>query len=110
MMRTFYNGYRFSRNAEEQVYNPTLALYFLKVFQRDCRYPDRILDSNLAMNRGKMHYISRLPEGRQLIFDALAETESIRFSSWPLASGWKIYSMPARTPVLWHPFCTISAS
>jgi len=77
MMRTFYNGYRFSRNTEEQVYNPTLALYFLKVFQRDCRYPDRILDSNLAMDRGKMHYISRLPEGRQLIFDALAETESV---------------------------------
>ncbi|WP_089729329.1 AAA family ATPase [Candidatus Thiosymbion oneisti] len=77
MMRTFYNGYRFSRNTEEQVYNPTLALYFLKVFRRDCRYPDRILDSNLAMDRGKMHYISRLPEGRQLIFDALAETESV---------------------------------
>ena len=77
MMRTFYNGYRFSRNTEEQVYNPTLTLYFLKVFQRDCRYPDRILDSNLAMDRGKMHYISRLPEGRQLIFGALAETESV---------------------------------
>jgi len=77
MMRTFYNGYRFSRNTEEQVYNPTLALYFLKVFQRDCRYPDRILDSNLAMDRGKMHYISRLPEGRKLIFNALAETESV---------------------------------
>ena len=52
-------------------------MYFLKVFQRDCRYPDEILDSNLAMDRGKMYYISRLPESRQLIFDALAETESV---------------------------------
>ncbi len=77
MMRTFYNGYRFSRRAEHHVYNPTLALYFLKAFQRDCRYPDEILDSNLAMDRGKMHYISRLPEGRRLIFDALAEEEAI---------------------------------
>jgi len=77
MMRTFYNGYRFSRNAEEQVYNPTLALYFLKVFQRDCRYPDEILDSNLAMDRGKMHYISRLPEGRRLILGALTEAEPV---------------------------------
>ena len=77
MMQTFYNGYRFSRNAEEQVYNPTLALYFLKVFQRDCRYPDEILDSNLAMDRGKMHYISRLPEGRRLILDALTEAEPV---------------------------------
>nr|VFK23941.1 MAG: PD-(D/E)XK nuclease superfamily protein [Candidatus Kentron sp. MB]VFK35995.1 MAG: PD-(D/E)XK nuclease superfamily protein [Candidatus Kentron sp. MB]VFK77589.1 MAG: PD-(D/E)XK nuclease superfamily protein [Candidatus Kentron sp. MB] len=77
MMRTFYNGYRFSSRTEELVYNPTLAMYFLKAFQRDCRYPDRILDSNLAMDRGKMHYISRLPEGRQLIFDALGETEPV---------------------------------
>ncbi|MCB2262434.1 MAG: ATP-binding protein [Candidatus Thiosymbion ectosymbiont of Robbea hypermnestra] len=77
MMRTFYNGYRFSQRTEAQVYNPTLALYFLKAFQRDCRYPDRILDTNLAMDRGKMQFISRLPAGRQLIFDALTETESV---------------------------------
>jgi len=77
IMRTFYNGYRFSRNAKEQVYNPTLALYFLKVFQRDCHYPDEILDSNLAMDRGKIHYISRLPEGRRLILDALTEAEPV---------------------------------
>lgn len=73
MMRTFYNGYRFSSDAEQHVYNPTLALYFLKAFQRDCRYPKQVLDSNLAMDRGKLHYISRLPEGGRLIFEALAE-------------------------------------
>ena len=80
MMRTFYNGYRFSPDAEQHIYNPTLALYFLKVFQRDCRYPRKILDSNLAMDRGKMHYIARLPEGRQLIFDALAEENPVTIS------------------------------
>jgi len=73
IMRTFYNGYRFSSDAEQHVYNPTLALYFLKAFQRDCRYPKQVLDSNLAMDRGKLHYISRLPEGGRLIFEALAE-------------------------------------
>jgi len=77
MMRTFYNGYRFSRRSEEQVYNPTLALYFLEKFQRECRYPDEILDSHLAMDRGKMHYISQLPKGRELIFDALTEEEPV---------------------------------
>ena len=77
MMRTFYNGYRFSRRSEEHVYNPTLVLYFLKAFQRDCQYPDRMLDSNLAMDRGKMHYISRLSEGPRLIFNALSETEPV---------------------------------
>nr|VFK37909.1 MAG: Predicted AAA-ATPase [Candidatus Kentron sp. TC]VFK53835.1 MAG: Predicted AAA-ATPase [Candidatus Kentron sp. TC] len=76
-MRTFYNGYRFSRHAEQHIYNPTLALYFLKAFHRDCRYPEEILDGNLVMDRGKLHYISRLPEGGRLILDALAETDSV---------------------------------
>nr|VFJ45226.1 MAG: PD-(D/E)XK nuclease superfamily protein [Candidatus Kentron sp. DK] len=72
-MRTFYNGYCFSSETEDLVYNPTLALYFLKAFHRDCRYPKSILDSNLAMDRGKLHYISRLPEGGRLIIEALSE-------------------------------------
>nr|VFJ42279.1 MAG: Predicted AAA-ATPase [Candidatus Kentron sp. FW] len=76
MMRTFYNGYRFSRRTEELVYNPTLALYFLEEFQRECQYPEEILDSNLAMDRNKMYYIASLSEGRKLIFDALAEDEN----------------------------------
>ena len=76
MMRTFYNGYRFSRRTKELVYNPTLALYFLEEFQRECQYPEEILDSNLAMDRNKMHYIASLSEGRKLIFDALAEDEN----------------------------------
>nr|VFK31572.1 MAG: Predicted AAA-ATPase [Candidatus Kentron sp. MB]VFK32668.1 MAG: Predicted AAA-ATPase [Candidatus Kentron sp. MB]VFK77525.1 MAG: Predicted AAA-ATPase [Candidatus Kentron sp. MB] len=80
MMRAFYNGHRFSRRSEELVYNPTLALYFLKAFHCYCQYPDEILDSNLAMDRGKMHYIARLPKGRQLIFDALEEIEPIQIS------------------------------
>ena len=78
MVRTFYNGYRFSRRAEGLVYNPTLALYFLKAFHRDCRYPEEILDSNLAMDRNKMRYIAQLPKGRELIFDALAEEEPVQ--------------------------------
>nr|VFK24716.1 MAG: Predicted AAA-ATPase [Candidatus Kentron sp. MB]VFK27021.1 MAG: Predicted AAA-ATPase [Candidatus Kentron sp. MB]VFK74939.1 MAG: Predicted AAA-ATPase [Candidatus Kentron sp. MB] len=77
MMRTYYNGYRFSRRAEEHVYNPTLALYFLEEFQCECEYPDKLLDTNLAMDRNKMQYVAQLPAGRELIFDALTEEESV---------------------------------
>ena len=73
VMRTFYNGYAFNEETNQRMYNPTLALYFLEEFHRRCRYPREILDSNLAMDRGKMHYIARLPEGDRLIFDVLAE-------------------------------------
>ncbi len=71
LMRTFYNGYRFSKSKPKLIYNPTLALYFLKEFQQDCQFPDDLLDDNLAMDRGKLTYISDLPYGEQVIVQAL---------------------------------------
>ncbi len=72
MVRTFYNGYRFTTaTAAERIYNPTLALYFFKHFQRTCSYPENMLDSNLAMDRGKIAHIASLPGGGQVILDAV---------------------------------------
>jgi len=79
MMRDFYDGYRFSPDVddEEVVYNPTLVLYFLKHWQRDCKYPRQMLDSNLAMDRSKLAYAAALPHGGQLILDALSESRPL---------------------------------
>ena len=75
-MRLYYNGYRFSDEPGEPIYNPTLALYFLEHFQQRCQPPPNMLDSNLAMDRGKLSYIAALPGGPQVIVDALqADTE-----------------------------------
>ncbi|NCC30023.1 MAG: AAA family ATPase, partial [Gammaproteobacteria bacterium] len=65
-MRTFYNGYRFSEDAEARIYNPTLSLYFLEHLDKRGRYPRRMLDENLAMDRAKLVYIARLPHGEAL--------------------------------------------
>jgi hypothetical protein len=73
MVRTFYNGYRFSFTAEEAIYNPTLVLYFLKSFQRECQYPRNLLDSNLAMDRNKIAYVAQLPNGEGVVMQALDE-------------------------------------
>ncbi len=70
-MRTFYNGYGFSTKARERLYNPTLSLYFLKHLQTEGEYPERLLDENLAMDRGKLVYISYLPHGEDLLIQAL---------------------------------------
>jgi hypothetical protein len=75
MMRTFYNGYRFSYEKTPLVYNPTLAIYFMKEFQRNCKYPRTILDDNLAMDKGKLRYIAQLPQGDMVILDALVEQQ-----------------------------------
>ncbi len=77
LMRDFYNGYRFSPQRKERVYNPTLALYFLKRLAEDGVYPDRLLDDNLAMDRNRIQYVARLPHGEALVNAALNPTEPL---------------------------------
>ena len=76
-MRTFYNGYGFSTKARAHVYNPTLSLYFLKHLHTKGEYPEQLLDENLAMDRGKLVYISHLPHGEDLLVQALNGEEGI---------------------------------
>ena len=92
MVRTFYNGYHFTTVADaERVYNPTLTLYFCKHFQHTCRYPENMLDSNLAMDRGKLTYIASLPEGGQLLLDALNGEPPVALSA--LANSFGVEDM-----------------
>jgi hypothetical protein len=77
LMRDFYNGYRFSPQREERVYNPTLALYFLKRLAEDGVYPDRLLDDNLAMDRNRIQYVAHLPHGEALVNRALNDAEPL---------------------------------
>jgi len=76
-MRTFYNGYRFSEEATESLYNPTLSLYFLKALARDGHYPRRMLDENLAMDRNKLAYVAGLPQGEDLLIAALSGDDQV---------------------------------
>lgn len=67
MMRTYYNGSRFSDEGGEHIYNPTSTFYFLKYLQRTCRYPRKMLDSNLAPDHSKLAYVASLPQGEATI-------------------------------------------
>nr|VFK23502.1 MAG: Predicted AAA-ATPase [Candidatus Kentron sp. MB]VFK27904.1 MAG: Predicted AAA-ATPase [Candidatus Kentron sp. MB]VFK74458.1 MAG: Predicted AAA-ATPase [Candidatus Kentron sp. MB] len=72
MLRTFYNGYRFGTEEHYPlVYNPTLVLYFFDFFSRYCRYPGKMLDSNLAMDRNRIRFVAELPHGETVVDQAL---------------------------------------
>lgn len=87
LMRTFYNGYCFTDSPEKnpdagtvpdrRLYNPTLVLYFLKQYQNRGHYPREVLDSNLAMDRQKILYISRIPGGDQVIQQAVDDAHPL---------------------------------
>ena len=81
VMKTFYNGYCFSDMSNELIYNPTLVLYFLKNLQEDCKFPSQMLDENLAMDLRKLTYLSRLPNGKAILKQALNGTPSLALFS-----------------------------
>lgn len=72
-MRTMYNGYCFSYDSSQSVYNPMLAIYFLDHLQRKCETPRKVLDSNLGMDQQKLVFASMLPYGEQVVQDAVNE-------------------------------------
>ena len=83
IMRTYYNGYAFSVDAKElvyNVYNPTLAIYFMKAFSSACKYPREMLDSNLAADEAKLQYISQIPKGSQLLLDLMKKDNHLVIS------------------------------
>ena len=80
VMKAFYNGYCFSDKNNDLIYNPTLALYFLKNLQEDCKFPSQMLDENLTMDLNKLTYLSRLPNGRAILWQALNGTPPLILS------------------------------
>ncbi len=82
-MRTYYNGYSFvppspyAPQLAENIYNPTMVLYFLEHLQKHCYYPTNMLDSNLAPDRLKLSYVAFLPGGSSVILKAVDEHEPL---------------------------------
>ncbi|MBF0450829.1 MAG: AAA family ATPase [Candidatus Magnetomorum sp.] len=69
LIEKYFDGHKFSPYAEENVYNPTLVLYFLKKLLFSCEPPRDMLDDNMAVDYQKIEYISNLSNGKEIVFD-----------------------------------------
>ena len=77
-MKQFYNGYRFCEQPDSTLlYNPTLAFYFLRHYQMECKPPRQMLDGNLAMDASRIRYIANLPGGASVIGNILDEQNPV---------------------------------
>jgi hypothetical protein len=90
-IRDWYNGYRFSPFAEERVYNPTMALYFLRHLQRYGRSPRQMLDTNLAVDEDKLRFFGGIVSGQQTMLDLIQSGEAIEIND--LAGRFKLGEM-----------------
>ena len=53
-MKQYYDGYRFSEENEERVFNSTLVMYYLKEYKKNGERPKKMLDMNIAANFEKL--------------------------------------------------------
>ena len=63
-MREWYNGYRFSEEAEGIVYNTDMVLHYLKHSLPNKAGPRQLIDTNVRIDYGKLRHL--LLTGRQL--------------------------------------------
>ncbi len=78
VMRTWYNGYRFSDDADVLVYNPTNVLYFLDRLQRRGKPPKQLHDANLRTDQAKLAFLARTAAGTGVVEDLTEGTGEIR--------------------------------
>ena len=64
VMREWYNGYRFAKNAEDDIYNTDMVLYYLKASIPNRSMPDELIDTNVRIDYGKLRHL--LTVNRQL--------------------------------------------
>ena len=64
VMREWYNGYRFAKSAQGDLYNTDMVLYFLDESMPNRGMPDELIDTNVRIDYGKLRHL--LTVNRQL--------------------------------------------
>ncbi len=66
-LKKWYDGYIFNKDAEERIYNPDMILYFAKEFSKTRlkKYPDQIIDTNIASDYSKIQKLFNVKEQDQ---------------------------------------------
>ena len=76
-MREWYNGYRFAEDAERDVYNTDMVLYYLAESLGRARPPEELIDYNVRVDYGKLRHLltvgGRLNGNFDLLRTAMAE-------------------------------------
>ena len=64
-LERYYNGYRFTQDTSERVFNPDMVLYYLRELRDRRRPPTQILDLNIRVDYTKLRRMASPPGGSQ---------------------------------------------
>jgi Predicted AAA-ATPase/PD-(D/E)XK nuclease superfamily len=71
-LRAWYDGYLFHIDAQSHVYNPDMVLYFSVYYQSTKKYPDDLLDPNIASDYTKIRNIFKIQENEDQHLNTLS--------------------------------------
>ena len=84
LVKTYYNGYRFSPETEEKMYNSDMILYFLKNYASDKKLPMNLIDYNVISDYTKIKSIIKIANEQiekevleEIIFNEQIEVTSL---------------------------------
>lgn len=75
IMKEYYDGYKFSIDSKEQMYNSNMCLYFLSDYIRLEKIPSRLVDVNIASDYsklGKMLTLCKSDKALEIIEDTVS--------------------------------------
>ena len=70
-LRAWYDGYLFHIEAHSHIYNPDMVLYFAEYYQAEKKYPDDLLDPNIASDYTKIRNIFKIQGKEDAHLDTL---------------------------------------
>ena len=77
VLERYYDGYRFSEDTNERVFNSDMALYFLRELATRGRYPRHMLDLNVRTAYQQLQHIGALsgaaPELRRAVLEQIVQ-------------------------------------
>ena len=71
VMREWYNGYRFAKSAQGDLYNTDMVLYFLDESIPNRGMPDELIDTNVRIDYGKLRHLMTVNRQLNGNFDLL---------------------------------------
>jgi hypothetical protein len=72
-LRKNYNGYLFSKNGEQTLYNPDMILNFFNQWLMTGDYPDKLIDDNVRTDYGRLNRLIANEKNRQVVEGILAD-------------------------------------
>ena len=80
LMREWYDGYLLAKEATEHLYNSDMVLYFVAEYSQKRKYPEELLDPNIASDYNKVRRIFKIKgkeESHLKYLEELLETGEI---------------------------------